>query len=1321
MGGDGKRDMPNNIENITKNLNPEQLEAVTWPNESVLILAGAGTGKTQVLTSRIAYILAKGDVPPHRIMAVTFTNKAANEMKERVNKMAGRRLDGMWIGTFHGLCNKFLRYHRVEAGLGSAYSVMDADTQKAFFKNLYEMFTKYLKSMEFYQAVMTGGSSDDGSRAPYNVTDGASGTSGANAGHARTKPAMEEWDPLVAGISDDSSGGRFGDEDLSPADLGFQEFDRELAKKRKFGKNQDAKPGALLEVERTMKKVAMDFFDEFSREFPTGSGVKSILRSFGSSLDKFEENNKPSNVVWRINQYKDKGKRAFNVPQDDFGDEFDWLMVKNLYLFYDMACDIHDNVDFAELMLRSYETLTSHPELREHYSQRFKHILVDEFQDTSDMQFKWLELFRSDENCYFVVGDDDQSIYSFRGANVSNMRKFIKAHKVAKHVTLVKNYRSQATILEAANEVIHNNDERLGKNLEPTIQSSGKITVVSAPTGVDEAKFVAHEAAKLVLSGFCHWKDIAILYRMNHLSNNLEYQLKISSIPHRIFGGLRFFDRSVVKNAMAYIALVVDEDNDIAFRRIINVPPRGIGPKSIEELEIDARRRGVSLMAAARSIAKNKGGKFATFASLIDALQESADRMSFSEFANKLVVMTGLKEHHKERDDKNKLKNVDSSEHANLLELLEAIRQFDADHSTRGDLGLFDDVLEEEAKAISIAALEAGEAASGGKGSGESNEDAAPASEEDLTPLSPREKMLAFLQDSSLDVGKNYNSSGEAKFFERQDAMERANEKPGKPRSEGEKAPDAEAAADEIQLMTVHAAKGLEFKAVFIVGVEEGTFPVIREFTNEAPNFDEERRLMYVAMTRAKERLYISYSEKRKRTWSDNMGMGSKIFDPDDFMFIDKFPSRFIEEIPESKIDAKKAVITNNHLTLEDAAVPGGKKKLQGAMNESMRRFMRDLGGKSDPLAASLLAKDTTRRQELSAPPSKVSAGKEDDPIWDDEVENDDELEAGIEADGDVAQDYDEDSNEKASIDFEEDVMEEDGGHEDEEASQPHGGKKTGEIGLAKSFEPEDEIKDHIEEEFHGLYIGKKDKDAIRRKAGLPVKESSPKKRRPEAAAKEKSSKNFGSNKANSEKSRYDEIRNVVDLAIKRKMAQKEKEKERDKDKELEDGLGDASESLGGSIGHGVQPPKASDNVLYGSTDPARSMGLPPTEDPNTSAIDRSIKALDEYKRRKLEEIREIGIKKGEKGWDEAANASDSGRAKSQGLPSSRPDLGAPKSSEPPMLRPGDMVEHSSYGMGKVRQVRVKSKQTVVDIRFNRYGEKSLVYEIVKNKLKIIK
>lgn len=666
-------------------LNPEQREAVALPHQSALVLAGAGSGKTRVLTTRIAHLIQSGQASPHGILAVTFTNKAAKEMLTRISSMLPINTRGMWTGTFHGLCNRMLRAHHQDAGLPQTFQILDSADQ-----------------------------------------------------------------------------------------LGI---------------------------------------------------VKRILKSLGADDEKFP----PRQVQWFINNAKEEGLRASQVETYD---DFARKMVE-FYLVYEQQCNKEGVVDFAELLLRTYELLTRNEIVREHYRGRFRHILVDEFQDTSRLQYKWLRLLAGEHTAVFAVGDDDQSIYAFRGANTGNMKEFERDFRISKIIKLEQNYRSHGNILEAANTLIRNNSGRLGKNLWTSEGHGEPIRVYNAPTDFDEAAFIVDEVKSLRAEGVS-LSQVALLYRSNAQSRVLEHALFNASLPYRVYGGMRFFERQEIKHALAYLRLIANPDDDNALLRVVNFPARGIGIRSLEQLQDDARRQTGSLWDAmlkkcgrdpaslpeienkaqaqldgSKRVDKVKKGTEG-FVVLIESMRQACENLPLPEVVEHMLEHSGLTAHYRaEREGADRLEN--------LNELINAATSFV--HEAEDD------------------------------------------------------RLMVFLNHASLEAGEHQAGGGE----------------------------------DALQLMTVHSSKGLEFHSVFLSGLEEGLFPHDNS-RNEAGGLEEERRLMYVALTRARRRLYLSFTQSR-------MLHGQTRYN---------IPSRFLQEIPDSLLKwlqpVQKAMIGNKQPAFRDPA-----------------------------------------------------------------------------------------------------------------------------------------------------------------------------------------------------------------------------------------------------------------------------------------------------------------------------------------------------------------------------------------------------------------
>ena len=667
---------------LLQGLNPEQLAAVTLPAQPGLILAGAGSGKTRVLTTRIAWLMATGQVSPGGLMAVTFTNKAAKEMLLRLTAMLPVPVRGMWIGTFHGLCNRFLRTHWKLAGLPQSFQILDtADSLSA--------------------------------------------------------------------------------------------------------------------VKRIIKAMQLD-----------------------------EERYVPKQVSWFIAARKDNGERPKDV---DAHDPQSRKMVE-IYQAYEDQCQREGVVDFAELMLRTYELMRDNTALREHYQHRFAHILVDEFQDTNRLQYAWLKMFApaGGGQSVFAVGDDDQSIYAFRGAQVGNMADFEREYRVAHVVKLERNYRSFGNILDSANALIAHNTRRLGKNLSTEAGPGEPVRVAEATSDYAEAQWLLDEAQQLHRSGTPR-SQIAILYRSNAQSRVMESALFNAGVPYRVYGGLRFFERAEVKHALAYLRLLENPNDDTSFLRVVNFPTRGIGARTIEQLADTARASARSLYQSVGAVTGKGGGNLLAFTRLIDELRAATRGLTLREIIDQMLTRSGLIDFYKA--DKEGADRIE-----NLQELVNAAEAF----------------VTQEGFGKDAVALPVDE--TGGPGSMAIGVPAALAAV-DLTPdaetgeiVSP---LAAFLTHAALEAGDN----------------------------------QAQAGQDAIQLMTVHSAKGLEFDCVFITGLEEALFPHENSMS-DADGLEEERRLMYVAITRARKRLYLSFSQTRLLHGQTRYNV----------------KSRFLDELPEGAL-----------------------------------------------------------------------------------------------------------------------------------------------------------------------------------------------------------------------------------------------------------------------------------------------------------------------------------------------------------------------------------------------------------------------------------
>ncbi|QKU86965.1 DNA helicase II [Vibrio cholerae] len=632
-------------------LNDKQREAVAAPLENLLILAGAGSGKTRVLVHRIAWLMSVEEASPFSVMAVTFTNKAAAEMRGRIEELMHGTASGMWCGTFHGICHRILRAHYLDAKLLEDFQIIDSDDQQRLLKRLIKA---------------------------HNLDD-------------------KQW----------------------PA----------------------------------------------------------------------------RQVAWWINNQKDEGLRPAHINAFDPVTQ----TYLKLYTAYQEACDRAGLVDFAEILLRALELLRGNQHIREHYQARFKHILVDEFQDTNAIQYAWLRMMAGAQSNVMIVGDDDQSIYGWRGARVENIEKFTREFPSVNTIRLEQNYRSTKTILQASNTLIANNSERMGKQLWTDGLVGEPISVYSAYNELDEARFVVSKIKGWQEQGGT-LTDCAILYRNNAQSRVLEEALLQASLAYRIYGGMRFFERQEIKDALSYLRLINNRNDDTAFERVINTPPRGLGDKTLETIRFAARDRGCTLWDASIGLLNDQvltgraASALSRFVELINALEEEGIDMPLHVLTDHAVKTSGLLEmYQQEKGEKSKARIE------NLEELVTATRQFEKP---------------EEAQEMTM--------------------------------------LTAFLTHAALEAGEG----------------------------------QADEHDDAVQLMTLHSAKGLEFPLVFMVGVEEGMFPS-QMSAEEAGRLEEERRLCYVGMTRAMQKLYITYAEMRRLYGQDKYHK----------------PSRFIRELPEGCLD----------------------------------------------------------------------------------------------------------------------------------------------------------------------------------------------------------------------------------------------------------------------------------------------------------------------------------------------------------------------------------------------------------------------------------
>ncbi len=640
------------VSHLLDNLNAAQREAVSAPPGHYLVLAGAGSGKTRVLTHRIAWLNEVLGVPAHGILAVTFTNKAAGEMRARADLQLRNGARGMWIGTFHGIAHRLLRLHWNEARLPEAFQVLDSDDQ-------------------------------------------------------------------------------------------------------------------LRLVKRVAQQLELD-----DGRFP------------------------PRQIAWWINAQKDEGRRPQHIqPGDD-----PWTdALRRAYALYQERCDRAGLVDFAELLLRAHELLRDTPALLAHYRTRFRDLLVDEFQDTNAIQYAFVRVLAGDSGRVFVVGDDDQAIYGWRGAKVENVQQFLRDFPGAQTIRLEQNYRSSANILNAANAVIAHNPDRIGKELWTDSGEGEPVDVYAAYNEMDEARFVVERIRQWVRDGGS-WREAAVLYRSNAQSRALEEVLLAEQVPYRVYGGMRFFERAEIRDTLAYLRLVASRADDAAFERTVNTPARGIGDRTLDEVRRRARDASVSLWQAAsllvaeNALAARARNAVAGFLTLIESLDSETTDLALKDRVDHVLGRSGLREHWSSEargqlDAESRLENLD--------ELVSVASRF-----SRAEL------------------------------------------DDDLESMS---ELVAFLSYAALEAGEG----------------------------------QAQADEDGVQLMTLHSAKGLEFPLVFLVGVEEGVFPSSKSL-EESGRLEEERRLAYVGITRARQKLVLTYAESRRIHGMDMYGM----------------PSRFLREIP---------------------------------------------------------------------------------------------------------------------------------------------------------------------------------------------------------------------------------------------------------------------------------------------------------------------------------------------------------------------------------------------------------------------------------------
>jgi DNA helicase-2/ATP-dependent DNA helicase PcrA len=653
------------VSELLDGLNKPQREAVAAPLGHARILAGAGSGKTRVLVHRIAWLIQAEGLSPANILAVTFTNKAAKEMRSKIEESLGYPIGGMWVGTFHGLAHRLLRAHWQEADLPQSFQILDSDDQLRMLKRI-------IRAMEL-------------------------------------------------------------DETLWP----------------------------------------------------------------------------PKQAQWFINGQKDEGLRSqhIQVGNDPYSQK-----MSAIYQAYEQACQRAGVIDFGEILLRSHELWLKRPDILANYQQRFKQILVDEFQDTNAIQYAWLRLLAGNTGNLFIVGDDDQSIYGWRGAKIENIQKFHKDYADASSIRLEQNYRSSGNILAAANAVIANNSERLGKELWTDDADGELIQLYNAYNERDEASYLVQQVKTWVAKGGKR-ADNAVLYRSNAQSRIIEEALMQANMPYRVYGGLRFFDRAEIKDVLSYLRLVANRNDDAAFERVVNTPTRGIGAATLTQLRQHARENNQTMWQAAVDLVNAKffaaraSNALVGFLTLIDSLTPEDPDLPLHELTALVIEEGGLRLHH-EKDTSEK----GQGRIENLDELINASRTFERPDETE-DLPLLD----------------------------------------------------AFLSHAALEAGENQADQWE----------------------------------DCVQLMTLHSAKGLEFSVVFMVGMEEGLFPG-QKTSDDPSRLAEERRLCYVGMTRARDKLYLLNTESRFLYGQSMMPM----------------PSRFLKEIPAERIEevrARKTVVSSGN------------------------------------------------------------------------------------------------------------------------------------------------------------------------------------------------------------------------------------------------------------------------------------------------------------------------------------------------------------------------------------------------------------------------
>lgn len=670
------------VSHIIDPLNDRQREAVSADAGPLLVLAGAGSGKTRVLTHRVAWVCEVGGLSPYSVLAVTFTNKAAAEMRARVESLLGISAAAMWVGTFHGLAHRMLRLHYEAARLPQSFQILDSDDQLRM--------------------------------------------------------------------------------------------------------------------------------------------VKRVVRQ----LDLDEARWPPKQAQWFINNSKDEGLRPAHI---DPGQDPIQQQLLEIYRLYQELCERSGVVDFAELLLRVLELIRDNDDIRGHYQRRFQHILVDEFQDTNAIQYAWLRLMAGDDTPVFVVGDDDQSIYGWRGARIENIHNFEKDFSNTQVIRLEQNYRSTGTILKAANALIDNNRSRLGKELRTDSDDGEPIMFYSAYNEKDEARFVIDRIENWVAQGRSR-KDVAVLYRSNAQSRQFEETLVMRGVPYRVYGGLRFFERAEIKDILAYLRMISNPTADHAFERTVNQPPRGIGQKTIDEVRAHARQQSTSLWSASLELIQSDRlsararSALQAYVDLIRRMTTELVELPLGEQIKTGIEMSGLEQHFKKDNSEKGQSRIE-----NPQELVGAGKSFE-----------YDALIEENMSTLD-----------------------------------------AFLAHAALEAGEA----------------------------------QADAWEDCVQLMTMHSVKGLEFPLVFLVGMEEGLFPHQRS-SEEPGRMEEERRLCYVGITRAREQLVVTSAEVRRLYGGESYNMLSR--------FVREIPDELMQEIRPKANFSRPVMPTSPRIGIDRAEADTG-------------------------------------------------------------------------------------------------------------------------------------------------------------------------------------------------------------------------------------------------------------------------------------------------------------------------------------------------------------------------------------------------------------